>query len=70
MLLLEGMVQRNLAVAQAARATGMQPIPISIDAARRTKDEIARIPAIAPLWQDFVQRLRATDPDLFAGVNA
>jgi len=65
MLLLEGMVQRNLSVAQAARATGFQPVPIALEAARRTKSEIARIPVIAPLWQDFMERLRKTDPDLF-----
>jgi ribulose-5-phosphate 4-epimerase/fuculose-1-phosphate aldolase len=70
MLLLEGMVQRNLAVAQAARASGLQPIPISPDAARRAKSEIARIPAIAPLWQDFIERLQKSDPDLFAAGNA
>src|SRR5207247_6780294 len=35
MLLLEGMVQRNLSVAQAAGATGLKAIPISPDAARR-----------------------------------
>ncbi len=67
MLLLEGMVQRNLAVAQAALATGLQPIPISPEAARRAKIEIARIPVIAPLWQDFIERLHKSDPDLFAG---
>lgn len=70
MLLLEGMVQRNLAVAQAAQATGLKPIPISLEAARRAKAEIARIPAILPLWTDFIDRLRRTDPDLFAGSNA
>lgn len=70
MLLLEGMVQRNLAVAQAAMATGLKAIPISPEAARRAKSEIARIPAIAPLWQDFMERLRKSDPDLFAGGNA
>jgi ribulose-5-phosphate 4-epimerase/fuculose-1-phosphate aldolase len=70
MLLLEGMVQRNISVAQAARATGLQPIPIAPEAARRTKSEIAKIPAIAPLWQDFIERLQKTDPDLFAGSNA
>ena len=69
MLLLEGMVQRNLSVAQAARATGLKAIPIAPEAARRAKAEIARIPAIAPLWQDFLERLQKTDPDLFA-VNA
>jgi len=67
MLLLEGMVQRNLSVAQAACATGLQPVPISPEAARRAKSEIARIPAIAPLWQDFIERLHKSDPDLFAG---
>jgi ribulose-5-phosphate 4-epimerase/fuculose-1-phosphate aldolase len=70
MLLLEGMVQRNLSVAQAARATGLEPVPISLEAARRAKSEIARIPAIAPLWQDFLERLRKTDGDLFEGRGA
>ena len=70
MLLLEGMVQRNLSVAQAAGATGFKPVPITLEAARRTKTEIARIPVIAPLWQDFMERLRKTDPDLFEEGNA
>jgi ribulose-5-phosphate 4-epimerase/fuculose-1-phosphate aldolase len=67
MLLLEGMVQRNLSVAQAASAIGLQPVPIAPEAARRAKSEIARIPVIAPLWQDFIERLHKSDPDLFAG---
>ena len=33
----------------------------------RAKSEIARIPAIASLWQDFIERLHKSDPDLFAG---
>jgi ribulose-5-phosphate 4-epimerase/fuculose-1-phosphate aldolase len=66
MMLLESMVQRNLAVAQAAQAVGLRPVPIAPEAARRTKAEIARIPALAPLWKDYLTRLRATDPDLFA----
>ncbi|HEX7421264.1 MAG TPA: class II aldolase/adducin family protein [Thermoanaerobaculia bacterium] len=70
MLLLEGMVQRNLSVAQAAGATGFKAIPIALEAARRAKSEIARIPVIVPLWQDFMERLRKTDPDLFEGRNA
>ena len=45
----------------------MKAIPIAPDAARRAKSEIARIPAIAPLWQDFIERLQKSDPDLFAG---
>ena len=70
MLLLEGMVQRNLSVAQAARASGLQPIPIAPEAARRTKAEIAKIPVIAPLWPDFIERLQRSDPDLFVAGNA
>ena len=44
---------------------GLVPVPIALEAARRAKSEIARIPAIAPLWQDFMERLRKTDGDLF-----
>jgi hypothetical protein len=65
MLLLEGMVQRNLSVAQATQALGLKPVPIAPEAARRAKAEIARIPVFAPLWKDFLTRLRATDPELF-----
>ncbi len=65
MLLLEGMVQRNLAVAQAAQAVGLRPVAIAPEAARRTKAEISRIPALTPLWKDYLTRLQATDPDLF-----
>lgn len=70
MILLECMAARHLAVKQAARALGREPVMISIDAARRAKAEIARIPVFAPLWKDFLTRLRATDPDLFAGSEA
>lgn len=65
MMLLDGMIQRNLSVASASRALGREPIPISIETARLTKAEIARIPAFAPLWKDFLTRLRQTDADLF-----
>jgi L-fuculose-phosphate aldolase len=67
MILLEDMAQRSLAVAQAAQALGLKPVPISLDAARRAKAEIARIPVFAPLWKDLLTRLKATDPDLFEG---
>jgi hypothetical protein len=67
MLLLEGMAARNISVAQAAQATGLKPVPIAPEAARRTKAEIARIPAIGPLWQDLIERLQKTDPELFVG---
>ncbi len=65
MVLLEDMVQRNLAVAQAAQSLGLKPVPIAPDAARRAKAEIARIPVLPLLWKDFLTRLRATDPNLF-----
>lgn len=67
MILLEDMAARHLAVAQAARALGREPVAIAPEAARRAKAEIARIPVFAPLWRDFLTRLRATDPDLFTG---
>ena len=70
MILLEGMARRNLAVAQAARALSREPVPIAPEAARRAKAEIARIPVFAPLWKDYLTRLRATDPDLFEGREA
>jgi len=64
MLLLEGMVQRNLSVAITARATGLTPKPIEREAALRAKSEIARIPFLQPLWQDLLLRLQKTDPEL------
>ena len=70
MILLEGMSQRAIAVAHAARALGREPVAISTEAARRAKAEIARIPVFAPLWKDFLTRLQTTDPDLFAGREA
>lgn len=65
MILLEGMCQRNLSVASAARDSGREPIAISRSVARQTKEEIAKIPAFAPLWKDFLTRLKQTDADLF-----
>jgi L-fuculose-phosphate aldolase len=67
MVLLEGMAARNLAVAQAARNLGREPVAIAPSVARRTKAEIARIPVLPLLWKDFLARLRSTDPDLFEG---
>ena len=66
MILLEGMVQRNLSVAVAARATGLTPQPIPSANALIAKRELANIPFLAPLWEDFLKRLRQSDPDLFA----
>lgn len=67
MLLLEGMVQRTLAVVSAARATGWSPRPIPQETALRTKGEIAaKIAFLQPYWQDLLTRLERTDSDLFA----
>lgn len=67
MLLLEGMVQRNLAVAAAANATGWTPKPIPSEIALRTKGEIAtKIAFFEPYWQDLLTRLERTDSDLLA----
>jgi hypothetical protein len=65
MLLLEGMVQRNLSVAGAARALGAEPKPIAMEAAMTAKHEISKIPFLQPLWADLLGRLRQTDAELF-----
>ena len=67
MVLLEGMARRTLAVAQAARDLGREPVAIAPAAARRAKAEIGRMPVLPLLWQDFLQQLRRSDPDLFEG---
>ena len=66
MLLLEGMVARNLSVANVARATGWTPAPIKLEYALAAKAGIAEMNAFEPLWMDTLQRLRTSDPDLFA----
>jgi ribulose-5-phosphate 4-epimerase/fuculose-1-phosphate aldolase len=66
MMLLEGMVQRNISVAATARATGLEPRPIAMQHALTAKAEIARIPFMQPLWEDLLKRLRQSDADLFA----
>jgi ribulose-5-phosphate 4-epimerase/fuculose-1-phosphate aldolase len=65
MLLLEGMVQRNLAVANAARATGITPRPIAAEVALATKKELAALKALPLVWEDLMAKLRLTDPSLF-----
>ncbi|HZS47802.1 MAG TPA: class II aldolase/adducin family protein [Blastocatellia bacterium] len=65
MITLEYMAQRNMSVAAAARNTGITPRPIAIDAARRARDEIMKMPALEPLWRDLLARLKKTDPELF-----
>jgi ribulose-5-phosphate 4-epimerase/fuculose-1-phosphate aldolase len=67
MLLLEQMVQRNLSVAAAARATGITPRPIAPEVARATKQELTSLKALPMVWNDLMARLRTTDPALMAG---
>ena len=65
MILLEGVCQRNIAVASAAQATGFMPHAIAPQHALTTKQELARIPILDALWEDLLKRLRQTDPELF-----
>lgn len=66
MILLEGMIARNLSVLSAARATGLTPQPIKMEVAQQVRIGIAKMNAIEPLWADLLHRLLATDPELFA----
>jgi ribulose-5-phosphate 4-epimerase/fuculose-1-phosphate aldolase len=65
MLLLEGMVARNLSVANVARATGWTPTPIKMEHALAAKKGIAQMNAFEPLWMDTLERLKTSDQDLF-----
>ena len=66
MLLLEGMAMRNLTVVGAARAMGVTPRPIAPEIAQATKKELSGLKALPMVWEDFMTKLRATDPQLFA----
>jgi len=66
MILLEGMVARNLSVLSAARASGLTPQPIKMEVAQQVRAGIAKMNALEPLWTDMLHRLVATDPELFA----
>ena len=65
MILLEGMCQRNIGVASAAQATGLQPHAIKPEHALTTKNELGKIPILDALWEDLLKRLHQTDPELF-----
>lgn len=65
MMLLEGMCARNISVAVAAQATGLKPLPIKIEHALAAKREIGAMPAIPAIWKDTIEKLKATDSDLF-----
>ena len=66
MMGLEMMVTRNLAVAGAARATGITPKPIAPEVALATKQELMSLAALNLVWEDLMAKLRATDPALVA----
>ena len=66
MIILEGMVARNLSVLGAARSTGLTPTPIKMEVAQQVRIGIAKMNAIEPLWADLLHRLVGTDPELFA----
>jgi ribulose-5-phosphate 4-epimerase/fuculose-1-phosphate aldolase len=66
MIILEGMVARNLSVLGAACATGFTPQPIKTEVAQQVRIGIAKMNAIEPLWADLLHRLVQTDPELFA----
>jgi ribulose-5-phosphate 4-epimerase/fuculose-1-phosphate aldolase len=66
MLILEGMVARNLSVLSTARATGLTPQPIKPEVAQQVRMGIGKMNALEPLWADLLHRLLATDPELFA----
>jgi len=66
MVLLDGMVQRNLAVETAGRVTGITPRPIAPDIAQMTRQELNGLQATGLIWDDLIAKLRQTDPDLFA----
>ena len=65
MMLLEGMVQRNLAVESAGRVTGVKPRPIAPEIARMTRQELNGLQATGMIWDDLMAKLRQSDPDLF-----
>ena len=67
MMLLEGMVQRNLAVEAAGRITGMTPRPIAPEIAQMTRRELEGFQATGMIWDDLMAKLRQSDADLFAG---
>jgi ribulose-5-phosphate 4-epimerase/fuculose-1-phosphate aldolase len=65
MMLLEGMVQRNLAVDTAGRVTGATPRPIAPEIAQMTRHELNGLHAMGMIWDDLIAKLRRSDPDLF-----
>jgi ribulose-5-phosphate 4-epimerase/fuculose-1-phosphate aldolase len=66
MMLLDGMVQRNLAVEAAGRGTGLTPRPIAPEIAQMTRQELNSLQATGMIWDDLIAKLKQSDPDLFA----
>lgn len=69
MTLLEVMVQRNLAVAIASRATGLEARPVPQEVALMTKKELGSLKALPLVWADMMAKLQRTDPDLFTACS-
>lgn len=65
--LLNAMVRRHLEVMRAARALGLEPMPISADVVGVAKRELKALGSLGLAWEDMKRRLRKSDPELFAG---
>jgi ribulose-5-phosphate 4-epimerase/fuculose-1-phosphate aldolase len=70
MIVLENTCHRNIAVASAAKATGLTPHAITFECAMATKTELAKIPIVENLWKDLRERLKQTDAHLFTTASA
>ena len=64
MMALEGMCQRYLSVLHAQTVTGHSARPISKEIAIQTRKELAGLSALGLVWEDLLNKLRATDPEL------
>jgi ribulose-5-phosphate 4-epimerase/fuculose-1-phosphate aldolase len=65
-LVLEHICRRNLAILEAGRAAGVRPQAIDADVAREIQTEQRELKALPDLWNDALDSLRATDPQLLA----
>ncbi len=64
MMALEGMCQRYLSVLHAQTVTGKLAKPISKEVAALTRKELTGLSALGLVWEDLLNKLRATDPEL------
>ena len=59
MMLLEGMCARNISVAVAAQATGLNAQAIKMEHALAARKELAKIPFLQPLWERLADAIAA-----------